>query len=151
MEYTADEKSKRSRTLICGSSLLLTATVAGIIVLAVTKPEKSDGTDPTVDPADPDQPVDPVYPDYEHHPMIDVYSAMPDFSAIGTNGNTDEEMKTDFWDDRWFGHALYDPFYKWDENDESHAVTNGLMSDLNTDFENIGEPGTYGRFNLKNI
>jgi len=25
------------------------------------------------------------------------------------------------------------------------------MADLNTEFDSIGEPGTYGRFNLKNI
>lgn len=108
MDYTADEaKKKRSRNIICGSSLLLTATVAVIIGVAVSKPKASDGTDtdpsnPTVDPVDPDQPVNPdtpVYPVYEHHPMIDVYKFMPDFSAIGTNDSTDEQMKTDFWDD----------------------------------------------------
>lgn len=130
--------------------------MAVIVAVAVSKPEKSDATDTdaTVDPADPDQPVNPDTPDYpvyEHHPMLDVYAVMPDFSAIGTNANTDEEMKTDFWDDEWYGGALFDPFYKWDDNDESHSVNNALKSDLNTEFENIGEPGTYGRFNLKNI
>jgi hypothetical protein len=94
MDYTADEaKKKRSRTLMGGSALLLTATVAVIVGVAVSKPEASDGTD--TDPTDPAQPVDPVdpvdpsgYPVYEHHPMEDVYKAMPDFLAIGTNGNT---------------------------------------------------------------
>jgi hypothetical protein len=91
MDYTADEaKKKRSRTLMGGSALLLTATVAVIVGVAVSKPEASDGTDtdPVV-PVDPNTPVDPDgYPVYEHHPMEDVYKEMPDFLAIGTNGNT---------------------------------------------------------------
>jgi len=136
---------------MCGSALLLTATVATIVIVAVSKPEASDGdTDANVDP---NTPVDPDtgYAVYEHHPMIDVYKVMPDFSAIGTNGGTDEEMKTDFWDDKYYGQALYDPFYKWDDEEVSHEVANDLMHDLTTEFDSIGEPGTYGRFKLKNI
>ena len=112
MEYTAEEKSNRQRKLICGSSLLLTATVAVIVAVAVSKPEASDGdTDANVDPVDPDT----GYAIYDHHPMIDVYGAMPDFAALGTKDGTDEGMKTDFWDDKYYGGALYDPFYKWDD------------------------------------
>jgi len=110
---------------MCGSALLLTATVATIVIVAVSKPEASDGdtdanvdpADPNVDPADPNTPIDPStgYPVYEHHPMIDVYKVMPDFSAIGTRIDTDTEMKEDFWDNTWYGGALTDPFYKWDD------------------------------------
>jgi len=55
-------------------------------------------------------------------------------------------MKTDFWEDKWFGGALYDPLYKWvpelyangtsvldqDGNEiiESHDVDNALKIDL---------------------
>jgi hypothetical protein len=60
-------------------------------------------------------------------------------------------MKTDFWDSTYYGGPLYDPFYKHTDDGESHAVNNALKANLKTEFESIGEPGTYGRFNLKNI
>ena len=51
--------------------------------------------------------------------MWQVYSQMPDFASIGTfiNSNkerTDEDMKKDFWEDKWFGGPLYDPVYKYE-------------------------------------
>jgi len=99
--------------------------------------------------------------------MLDIYGEMPDFTAIGTNDGTDEEMKTDFWEDKWFGKALYEPLYKWDaeldadgnpvldaDGNEiivSNDVDNALKTDLDNEWANRGEEGTYGYFKLKNI
>ena len=68
------------------------------VIIGVVLHQKSEVEDDTIhgggsDPSDPDivpdiDPVDPV--DESHHPMLDVYGEMPDFSAIGTNDNTDE-------------------------------------------------------------
>jgi hypothetical protein len=89
------------------------------VIIGVVLHQKSEIEDDTIHGGDSDpdivpdvNPDDPV--DESHHPMLDVYKEMPDFSAIGTNLNTDEEMKTDFWEDKWFGGPVYEPLYKWD-------------------------------------
>jgi hypothetical protein len=147
------------------------------VIIGVVLHQKSEVENSTIhgggsDPSNPDIVPDPTpTPDDPtvdgHHPMLDIYAAMPDFSAIGTNGNTDEEMKIDFWEDKWFGGPLYNPLYKWDveldadgnpvlddDGNEiilSHDVDNALKTDLDNDWANRGEEDTYGYFKLKNI
>jgi len=45
---------------------------------------------------------------------------MPDFSSKGTYSNTDEDMKAEFWEDKWFGGPLYTSVFKydWEKNED---------------------------------
>lgn len=172
----AQKKNSRTRVLVGGSLLTIIVTISVIIGVVIHQSKEAEDTSINGGGDDPDHPVDPVVDPEIHevdqydmniHPMLRVYSQMPDFTSIGTSEGSDEKLKTNFWEDTWYGGPVYNPVYKWeyekDENGdfkktaegeyipvgEHNDIPNTMFADLNNEWD--AKTGNYGYFKLRNI